>query len=315
MISYSMGDKFMSSIVHDLNDFGYDIGFSIFASAGAYEPFSLSTEKIDTPEKQHQFVSGFWSMFEAGNMKTKLRFSTFLDSDISAHYFLHEIMHFYQDMNGLYLLPLQEQGVFPNILDVKSDIVAIIFCEAWAQTEAIRASWSLREKGNDRGWRGAIKSPDWRELALAYDKYLQEGIDEKCAAANIFHLWYKGKHREFYERNGLKIHEINLTRFKEGVKDLNHKDIGKKLCKLELPMLIARLPKGGIPDYFSLIDWVDDIYSSVKTNDVNLRISELEQLYGAANNLNIQDIKCGSPPYLWNKLRAANMDKSEVPPH
>ncbi len=293
----------MSRIIHDLNDFGHDISFSLFTNMGAYEPFALSTESLDTAEKQQQFAHGFWDMFESGNMKAKLRFSAFCGADINAHYFLHEIMHFHQDMNGLYLLPLQEQGTFPILLDAKSDIVAIMFCEAWAEIEAIRSSWALREKGNDSGWRGALKSSDWRNLAIAYDRDLQDGMDEKCAAASIFRLWYEGTHREFYECHGLKIHEENLKCFRDNVEKISDSDISEKLRKLELPMLLARFPKGGIPDYFSLIDWVDNIYSCIKSSKVQRRIDELEQRYGKADNTNIQDIKCGAPPYLWNRLR------------
>ncbi len=312
MLSYATGDKFFSSIVHDLNDFGHEISFSGFGGAGAYEPFALSTEKIGTPEKQQQFTNGFWNMFEAGRMKAKLRFSAILGADINAHYFLHELMHFYQDMHGLYMLPLQEEGAFPTLLDAESDIVAIMFCEAWAEVEAIRASWSLREHGDKRGWNGAIKSPDWQDLSMIYDKGLQSGIDEKCAAANIFKMWYEGAHRQFYEAHGLKIHEINFARFKEGAQEVSNQDIGASFRKLELPMLIARLPKGGIPDYFANIDWCDDIYSSVKSPDISSSISKIEELYGAADNPNIQDIKCGSPPYIWNRLRMAEQKDSDI---
>ena len=312
MLSYAMGDSFFASIIHDLNDFGYEIRFPLFGRAGAYEPFALSTEKIDTPEKQQQFASGFWSMFEAGNMKAKLRFSAILGADVNAHYFLHEIMHFYQDMHGLYMLPLQEEGVFPTLLDANSDIVAIMFCEAWAEVEAIRASWALRRNGDDSGWKGAIKSPDWRDLALSYDMELQSGMDEKCAAASIFKMWYEGVHRQFYEAHGLKIHNINFARFKDGAQGAGNQEITQNLRKLELPMLIARLPKGGVPSYFANIDWRDDIYSSIKSPDVNASISKLEELYGAADNPNIQDIKCGSPPYIWNRLRMSEKGASEI---
>ncbi len=300
MLSYAMGDSFFAGIIHDLNDFGHEIIFSSLGGAGAYEPFSLSSEKIDTPEKQLQFADGFWSMFETGSMKASLRFSAFSSAELNAYYFLHELMHFYQDMHGLYLLPLQEQGVFPMMLDAKSDIVAIMFCEAWAQVEAIRSSWALQKKGNDLGWRGAIKSSDSRKLALAYDKDLCGGMDEKSAAANIFHLWYNDKSREFYERHALKIHKINLARFQKNVSSEN---INENFRKLELPMLIARLPKDGIPNYFSLIDWEDKSYSNVETREVNNHINELQKTYGTADNTNIQDIKCGSPPYLWQRLR------------
>ena len=315
IVSYAMQDKFMAGIMHDLTDFGYDIGFHLFGGAGAYQPFAMATEKIDSPLKQQQFSSGFWSMIEAGNVKAKLRFSMLLGEVGNAHSFLHELMHFYQDMHGLYLLPLQEQGVFPVLLDAKSDIVAYLFCEAWAEIEAIRTSWFLREKGNNSGWLGAINSPDWSSLARKYDEDMKGGADEKRAAADAFKGWHEGAHRKFYEAHALKIHETNFARYKDGAGDIRDQEIAQNMRMLELPMLLARLPKGGIPPYFALIDWEDEIYSQIKTLSVISRVEELERLYGRAENPNIQEIKCGSPPYLWNRLRLAEQQASEVPPH
>lgn len=315
MISYAMADKFMAGVMHDLTDFGYDIGFSIKGGAGAYQPFALSTEKVDSHLKQQQFSSGFWSMVEAGNIKAKLRFSALLGAQSNAHSFLHELMHFYQDMQGLYLLPLQEQGEFPVFLDAKSDIVAYLFCEAWAEVEAIRTSWALREKGHVSGWDGALSSPDWGALARKYDGDMQGGADEKRAAADAFMGWYEGAHRKFYETHALKIHESNFARYKDGAGEISDHDIELNMRSLELPMLLARLPKGGIPSYFAMIDWDEELYSQIQTPSVVARIEELEGIYGKPDNPNIQEIKCGSPPYLWNRLRLAEQRESEVPPH
>lgn len=315
MISYAAQDKFFAGVVHDLMDFGHEVSFPLQGGAGAYQPFSVSTEAINTPEKQQQFTSGFWAMIEQGGVRAKLCFSAFSSADINAHYFLHELMHFYQDMHGLYLLPIHEQGVFPVLLDAKSDIVAILFCEAWAEVEAIRTSWALRESGHPSGWNGAITSPDWADLARAYDHDLSAGVDEAKAAADTFHRWYEGKHRRFYEEHALKIHETNLARFKEGVEGLNEAELTQNFRVLELPMLVARLPKGGIPKFFHQIDWTNDVYGKVALPDIIERIQGLEERYGVADNPNIQEIKCGAPPYLWHRLRSAAQQASEVPPH
>ncbi len=310
IISYVIQDKFMAGILNDLHDFGYEISFSAFGRAGEYQPFALSTEKIDSPEKQHQFASGFWHMIEAGRVKAKFKLSRLLSVDVNAHSFLHEMLHFYQDMHGIYLLPLQEKGEFPVLLDAKSDIVAIMFCEAWAQVEAIRISWALKERESISGWNGAITSPDWRNLSLAYDNDLKNGVDEAVAAANIFKKWYEGKSRIFYEKQAIKVHESNLARYLNDVEFI--KD---NFRKLELPMLIVRIPKEGMPNFFHQIDWTDGLYSSIVSQSVLSRVQELEDIYGKADNTNIQQIKCGSPPYLWCRLREADKQASEVPPH
>ena len=318
MFSFAMKDDFFAGILHDLIDFGYEINFSVFGGAGVYVPKALRTEQIDSPLKQQQFASGFWAKVEAGELRAKMRFSSLLSIDTNTHYFLHELMHFYQDMHGLYLTPLQEQGTAPICLDAKSYIVAIVFCEAWAETEAIRASWALREKGDERGWSGVTKSPDWRELALAYDKDMQDGVDETKAAANTFQRWYEGKHREFYEKNGLSLYrELVLPDMPDRKRNMdaynNYQDSLKdNLRQLELPMLIARIPKNDIPKFFHQIDWMDSLYSGVKTGWI---LHYIDRYYDMGTDSNIQQVKCGAPPYLWNRLRKAAQEASEIPAH
>lgn len=315
MIAYAMNNKFFEDLLYTLFDFGHDINFRVLASSGAYQPLSVSTEKIDTQEKQQQFANGFLSTIEQGQTKAKLEFSALSNDNTNAHYFLHELMHFYQDTHGLYLLPIHERGVFPILLDAKSDIISILFCEAWAEVEAIRTSWALKESGHPQGWKGAITAPDWKYLALSYDHDLQNGIDEAKAAANIFQKWYEGKHRGFYEAHALKTHKINLNRFKEGVDNFKELDLTQNFRNLELPMLLARIPSGEIPKFFHQIDWVSPLYNNIITPRTSSEVSGLEKLYGTTDNQNIQEIKCGSPPYLWHRLHLDQQSNSEIPPH
>ena len=315
LLDFAMKDEFFKGIIHDLIDYGYKIKFSILGGAGAYKPFALSSEKLDTPQKQQQFTHGFWKMSEAGNMKAKIQLSLLLGAGGNAHSFLHEILHFYQDMYGLYFLPLKEQRVFPTSLDANGNIVSILFCEAWAEIETIRTCWSLAQKGDDLGWVGAINSPDWKDLAKSYDYDLQNGVDEAKAAANAFRSWYKSKQRSFYETQALKIYEINFARYVDDVKDISDAQISDNLRSLELADILARIPQNHIPKFFTQIDLGDELFSKPVSANVIKSINEIEKKYGAEHSGNIQDIRCGSPPYIWKRLRNAEVEASEVPPH
>ncbi len=315
IIACAIQDKFFKRVVNDLIDFGVDIEFSMFAGAGMYQPFALQTELLDTPEKHEQFVRGFWNAYESGHIKSQIRLSSFSGLSANVHSFLHEAMHFYQDMHGLYLLPLQENGTFPVCLDAHSEIVAIMFCEAWAQTETIRACWSIKEKGDPTAWRGALGSKDWKYLAQAYEYDLDNGMDESKAAAQTFHRWYGGKHRAFYEKHALNIHKQNLARFLKGAGGYNAERDGDAFRKLELPHLIVRIPKDDLPRYFHQVNWTSEALSTIQTQSVRDKAEQLQQRYSGFGNTNIQDIKCGSPPYLWKRLSVSEQKASEIPAH
>lgn len=313
ILSYTVQDEFFNDIIDDVLDYGLEISFSMFGGAGAYQPFALSTEALDTPEKQHQFAQGFWRMSEVGALKCQIQLSSVAGLRVNMHSFLHEAMHFYQDMRGLYLMPIQEDEVFPTMIDAKSNIVAILFNEAWAQTEALRASWSIKEKtGDARGWQGALKSPDWKALACAYAEDVGKGMDEAEVMARSFRRWYEGQHRAFYEAHGLDIYDTNFTRFKAGAGQTDPTEIHDKLRHLELPHLIARMPEHEIPAFFHHVDWLDPTYSHINDTDV---LEQLNQRYEDVDNTNIQDIKCGSPPYIWRRLVLSDKASSEIPPH
>ncbi len=314
LLSYAAQDPFFEKVLNDLGDFGHEVSFSFWGGAGAYIPFAVQTEALDTPTKQAQFYQGFWKITESGQFKARFRLSSLMGVHGNAHSFLHELMHFYQDMYGLYLLPIQEEGAFPVILDAYSDIVAILFCEAYAQVEAIRASWRLLQSGNDLGWRGALSSPDWAGMAKVYEQDLQSGMAEEEAASQALRYWYQGKHRHFYERHALQAYEQNFRRYGKELGANKTNDVSQFQRSLKIPMLLARLPQDDVPAYLKKTDWGDPLFTDIQNPKVRKKLLVLEGQHGQADSDNIQDIKCGTPAYIWHRLRMDAQNNADVPP-
>lgn len=311
LFDFAFQDQFFADTLHSLSDYGIDISFSPVRGAGAYHPSALSTERLDTPEKQAAFAKGFWAMTESGNIKAHITIPFFASKGRRVHDFIHEIMHVYQDMCGLYFLPLQEQGAFPVALDAYSDIVVISFCEAWAQTETIRSCWAIKENGKGYGWRGALSHPDFGYMARAYDADLKNGMDEARAAAKTFARWYEGAHREFYERHALNIYELNFVRYMKDAPHTTKEEISQNMRHITWAALMAYLPQNSTTKYFDQLD--HDIFG-LKTPEVIARVQALEHDYGQCKNTAIADIKCGAPPYIWGRLRHQEISTSELPP-
>ena len=313
LLDFAMKDAYFAAIMHDLMDYGYTIRYSLFGGAGAYTPTYLSTDPLDSTLKQQQFANGFWAMSERGMMTCKLRLSVLAGVDANKHSFLHEVMHFYQDSIGLYFIPLKEKKQLPIILDVKSHIVSILFCEAWAQTEAIRTCWALKDKGDSSGWDGLVRSKEWHDLARFYDSDLESGLDESRAAANCLKEWYKGKHRIMYEKHALSIFEANLKVFRGDVKGIADQDIGASLRHLNPSDMIDRIPEKERPKFLSRLEW-DENMTGPQNEAVVAKIQSIEARYGKAASDDVSDIKSGSAPYIWKRLRNAEIQNSEVPP-
>lgn len=291
-------DERFEDILHNLAEFGYEIDFKLFGNAGLYIPHSLATEKLDSVEKQQAFANSFAISINHGTCMAKFHLCSTLGRSVNAHTFLHELMHFQQDMLGLYLIPLTEQGVYPVHLDLVSFISAFLFCEAWAETEAICASWRLKEKGMPSAWKGAMASPDWKELARKYEQ------DQDAEA--IFKAWYEGKHRAFYENHAAELY-LDLTgKYRKNAPDITDEEIGQALRVVELPMLLIKVPKKKFPAYLKNLDWSDERYNGITSTHVREKIAMHQALYGACDNTNTQDIKIGTPPYLWHRLRGTS---------
>lgn len=313
VLSVCAEEPFFSDILHAFEDFGLDIRFSLFAGAGAYQPFALETERLGTAEKQQQFTNGFWNAAERGEMRAQVQLSSAYGMACAVHSFLHEAMHIYQDMYGLFFVPLKEQGMIPVALDDKSNIVAILFCEAWAQVQAIRFSYSLKEKGHEAAWKGACMHPDFAYLAHEYHADLSGGIEEKEAAARCFMRWYAGEHRSFYEQHALNIFQLNFERLTRDVPDLAKDIVQSCLRKLDVSVLPPRVSENQMTDFFPYVDWNSEVLNRVQDENVRDAVRAFEDQYGRAENTDIADIRCGSPVYIWNRLRATEIDNFDVP--
>lgn len=299
LLSLAARDSFFELIVHDIIDYGLDLRFRAFGGAGAYRPYALRTEPLDGPETLKAFQHAMGRMFGTGQVSVRIRLSCFASEGVAVHSFLHELMHFYQDMHGLYFMPIEEERVFPVILDARSHVMCVLFNEAWAQVEAIRASYSLARKANKTAlWDAALKHRDFGYMAHQYADDLDGGVPEARVAANIFMSWYQDKHCAFYEAHALRIYRQNFERYEEQA-DF-HEDF---LRSLELPMLVARLPQGQVPQYFEYLDW------GAQRFQPHIDLSS----YAVSDHPNVQDIKSGAPPYLWNMLRNMQARQSEIP--
>jgi len=317
MIDLAMKDSFFEPIVHDLIDYGHEITFPIFGGAGAYQPHALTTEALDTPDKQIMFAQGFAAKVEEGAFKAKIQLSIWLRRGGNAHSFLHELMHFYQDTLGLLLMPLKEQGVMPIMANLRTSVIVLLFCEAWAEVEALRACWAFKYKEiDDDPWKGALASPDWGDLARFYYEKMNENRGEAWAAAQTFTQWYKDKNRAYYEHHALEIYTRDIVRLTEDVAGAakTNDAIKNHLRSARIPALLKKIPQNIVPKYFDLIDWENDALNEPQYDLVLLRCKEAQEHYGVIENENIHEVKCASPPYLWKRLRDAEIAKSEVPP-
>lgn len=313
VLNFSLQDEYFADVVHAFQDFGLKIKFSVFAGAGAYQPYALSTERLNTAIKQQQFANGFWKASENGEMRAHITLSSIHGGGRAAHDFIHEAMHLYQDMYGLFFVPLKERETLPHMLDAKSDVLAILFCEAWAQTQTIRFCYQMKMKGYKAGWKGALSHPDFGYMARSYADDLSKNIPEQEAAARCFLSWYDGEHRGFYERHALNIHELNFERLTGDILKLKTKDVQKNLRVLDVAELPTRVPENVMTDFFEMVDWRDERLSHIQTSDVQTRIDALNEKFGKANNNDISDIKCGAPIYIWNRLRVQEIDNHDVP--
>jgi|GEM_PF-1584082 len=346
MIDCALKDSFFAPIVHDLIDYGHEITFPVFGGAGAYQPHAITTEALDTPEKQLMFTHGFAAEAEAGTFRAKIKLTSWFGRGGNAHSFLHELMHFYQDTLGLLLMPLKEQGKMPIMADLRTSVVALLFCEAWAEVEALRSCWAFKHKKiDDAPWKGALASPDWGDLAKFYAQRLAENRGEAHAAARTFEQWYKGKHRDYYEVHALEKHQSDFDRLSADVdlpslraegEAIHKKDLcgGRVDCRVahaprnddrdgaikdhfrsaRIEGLLKKIPKDTVPEYFDLIDWGNAALNEPKNDIVLGRCKEFEDRYGVIENDALLDIKCASPPYLWKRLSEADAEASEVPP-
>ncbi|UTW59180.1 hypothetical protein KFE96_02405 [Kordiimonas sp. SCSIO 12603] len=257
-------DAFFSCIVDELEAGGYDIKHRFYGRSGAYIPHTIKLKKEGDPTEALKALKA------AGKLKARFAFSARYGGVQQAHYFLHELMHFWQDQRGLYLRPVQVEGKIPIMLDAESRVRVTCFLEAMAEVEAIRASWRLKEAGYNAAWQGALSSLDWCKLARGYAADIVT-MSEPEAARRAFDRWYQSSHRAYYEKRGLLAYERML----KSLPTQDAMEIKPYLRHVNLDDLLATLPEEDRPEYLVLgnaIPLSGKPYSVFDHSDIALKI-------------------------------------------
>jgi hypothetical protein len=269
LLHYARRDPFFAAIVAELVRFGFDLKHPLKEGSGVYVPSVMS---VNTDHFKTEFLEDI----KAGKMKAKLRISSRHGAGAAAHHFLHELVHFWQDMHGLFVYPLQIANETSVQLDLVSQVAVHKLCEAMAATEAIRGSYRLKTKGYPQAWRGAMGSINWRGMAKIYEKAIVAGEPEYEAARLIFHVWYAGSQAQYYEAQVVSHYQPASPEY---------------LRRVVLSRLIGSMPQEFRPNY---------LLSGMNIDDEKYMLLQgehgQEEAYGRET---FEDMIIGTPPYLW----------------
>lgn len=120
-----------------------------------------------------------------------------------SHDWLHELLHFRQDQQGLLFLPQQKEDRLIALLEPESALWRDLFCEAQAEVETLIAAYELAQHGEYSVWKGALQAKEWRALAKAYAAFRQHQPQEE-ARAGLYQLWFASPIRRYYEKQALQ---------------------------------------------------------------------------------------------------------------
>jgi len=289
LITLARHDPFYAQIITDLEAYGYQIHHPFYGQNGAYLP-----ETIELIEECN-IAQAVQTLHKQGEIKASFSLSSRYGGAQIAHYWLHELTHFWQDLHGLFLTPLHQKNTIPVMLDAPSHITVTCFCEAMAETEALRASWRLKEQGHTIAWQGARASLDWGKHARAYEKDMQT-MPEPKAAKRAFDRWHQSNQRPYYEKRALKTYKKTLSELPLKTPD----QLTPQLRHINLEDLIKLLPKPQRPNYLTP-PLNTPLYTTIHHKNTAKKVQALEQQYSPCQNPNIQDIKTSSTLYIWKQ--------------
>lgn len=261
LIKQARQDPFMGGIIESLAGYGYKIRFSFLLPNGSYTPQIMRA-------KDDRYEDEFLRAHQTGAIYATFRLNAWHGRARNLHYLLHELVHFYQDLQGVFLQPLVAPDQTPIVPSPQSWQDVVLMTEAMAETETIKASWRLRQNGYPHAWQGALTSQSWRGLALLYEQKREEGQSETEAADVIFNAWFEGKHVDYYRRIAQQQYTSNLHKIGKSAEPQNFKTAD----------VIRLLPNETRPAY-------------------------LDKRYGSGDASHLSHIKMGSPPYLWQRAQ------------
>jgi hypothetical protein len=144
LLTEARRDAVMAPIVDDLEAFGFSIKHSFWEGNGLYQPYALSVST-------ENFEAEFLKQLADGKFKAEFVISSRHGAGAALFHFLHELIHFMQDLEG-------------RIQDPRDSL------EAEAAVESIAAAYRLKQAGYAGAWRGAMGSVNWRSLAKLYER-------------------------------------------------------------------------------------------------------------------------------------------------
>lgn len=137
LFSFLGADSYMARILQNVQTYGYRVDYTYRPqpARGLYVPETALMERIKDlhhfqPQTPARFKISRWQSFT-----------------LMAHNFAHELVHFDQDMNGLFFTPLLIKNHPPVVPDEDSYIALYLLCEAMADT--IATSTIARLSGYD----------------------------------------------------------------------------------------------------------------------------------------------------------------------
>lgn len=288
LITLAKHDPFYAKIISVMEEYGYHVKHRYFGQNGAYIPATIHVAKECVVEDELK------AQHAQGKLYASFSFSSRFGGAQIAHYWLHELMHFWQDLHGLLITPLKAKDSLPVMLDAPSHITVTCLCEAMAETESLRASWRLKETGYPIAWQGALSSLDWGKHARAYAKDLQT-MPEPEAARCAFDRWYTSTQRPYYEKRALHayqstINELNIT---------DPVEMHAQLRRADLDALIQTLPPAERPDYLTNKSLNDSQFTAIRHPQTAKQVQELENQLGVCSNPDFKEIHSGSAAHIW----------------
>lgn len=157
------GDETCAALLRDLKAYGYEIHYPLLGGGGRYEAITIRFSGID-------FDTEFLVRHARGDFKAHFYLPPRFGLGQGAFYFLHELMHFAQDLRG----DLQARSVVEN------------------EQEAAVQSIIIAHRLGGAVWEGARSSFDWGALARSY---AQDHDAEKLAQA-----WHAGNQKRAYAK-------------------------------------------------------------------------------------------------------------------
>ncbi len=234
--SHSAHDPFLATLWRWAERCPIAYSESWFGPIGAYSPCIIDTSH-DTE------LEAIEDALRSPHLRPQLRIAKRVSAATRLYYAIHELIHFYQDCLGFVCHPMGRGHITPTLLDAQSYARLTLFCEAMATLEAIRAAWRMRESGEPLAWSGALRSRDWRKLAIAYDEDREAGLSEMDASKATWSRFFELPTRDYYVRRAVSAYPKLLTRYGFNPPTVmpNHRDMRHVSLKDCLALLPAPL--------------------------------------------------------------------------